>query len=503
MSDSIVRIDRLIGEVKAAGQAGPVVSDTQYTKLVAAVSDGLQVPPPPGDPQTVTATAHTYQSVSRDMSTVEHEMETARRKVGKAWQGNAASAAARSMDAIGRGAERTSRAYRDGADALLVLATDIEKACKQHTEALNQLYQSYRLLESLSGHLPHRPVPSPGPQPGAPAPQGPTPAQIEAQVTTVYNSAFSWASAGSETMRAAAGIADEGGRSSAATAAAAAMAKLNDQDRQRFDALLAGAKSPQERAYLLKALAAGHNVNEVEAFDALIHAHGDDPAWLAERLTPIRNTGSPEPTGTQDYKATYQGGGWDQVGPTCVASSTVVGRAAVDPIYSLQLTTGGHPGDPAHDSAAGFLRRLHAEQNRDYDSARPFYADWWGVGYDGVDNGRGAGLATREIGSRTGVSYSAHDVSTPTDTRAVLPQVERAVDSGRPVPISISGTIDGQPAGHQVLVIGHQGSMLQVYNPWGYTVWVSEDDFINGHMDKAVQGTNLPKVTNVRVPEAR
>ena len=191
------------------------------------------------------------------------------------------------------------------------------------------------------------------------------------------------------------------------------------------------------------------------------------------------------------------------MGPTCVASSTVVGRAAVDPIYSLRLTTGGHPGDPAHDSAAGFLQRLHAEQSRDYDGARPFYAGWWGVGYEGVDNDRGADLATTEIGSRTGVSYSAHDVSTPTDARAVLPQVERAVDSGQPVPISISGTIAGQPAGHQVLVIGHQGSMLQVYNPWGYTVWVSEDDFVNGHMDKTVQGANLPQVTNVRVPEAR
>ena len=82
------------------------------------------------------------------------------------------------------------------------------------------------------------------------------------------------------------------------------MAKLNSQDRQQFDALLAGAKSSQERAYLLKALAAGHSVSEVEAFDALIHAQGDDPAWLAQRLTPIQNSGAAAPAGTQDYKAT-------------------------------------------------------------------------------------------------------------------------------------------------------------------------------------------------------
>ena len=92
------------------------------------------------------------------------------------------------------------------------------------------------------------------------------------------------------------------------------------------------------------------------------------------------------------------------------------------------MTTGGHPGDPAHDSAAGFLQRLHAEQNRDYNSARLFYADWWGVGYDGVDNDRGADLATTEIGSRAG------EVSGPGRGRLVAHVYRRPRRPRRPRP---------------------------------------------------------------------
>ncbi|WP_234435887.1 protease inhibitor I42 family protein [Streptomyces sp. NRRL S-813] len=33
-------------------------------------------------------------------------------------------------------------------------------------------------------------------------------------------------------------------------------------------------------------------------------------------------------------------------------------------------------------------------------------------------------------------------------------------------------------------IIAQEGDRLQVYNPWGSTTWVSEDDFINGHMGR-------------------
>jgi hypothetical protein len=48
-------------------------------------------------------------------------------------------------------------------------------------------------------------------------------------------------------------------------------------------------------------------------------------------------------------------------------------------------------------------------------------------------------------------------------------------------------------------VIGHEGNLLQVYNPWGYTVWVHESDFVGNRMDLIQDGVP-PKVTTVNVP---
>ncbi|MFF8912929.1 hypothetical protein ACF08M_06290 [Streptomyces sp. NPDC015032] len=41
--------------------------------------------------------------------------------------------------------------------------------------------------------------------------------------------------------------------------------------------------------------------------------------------------------------------------------------------------------------------------------------------------------------------------------------------------------------------------MLQVYNPWGSTTWVSEDDFINSRMGKASK-SELPNAYSVHLP---
>lgn len=86
----------------------------------------------------------------------------------------------------------------------------------------------------------------------------------------------------------------------------------------------------------------------------------------------------------------YEGREWTQgPHPTCVAASTVTARAMVDPLYALQLTTGGRPGDPAHDSPQAFEERLRDEQVRVYDGARPASADWPVFGYDGMRPGQG------------------------------------------------------------------------------------------------------------------
>jgi hypothetical protein len=277
--------------------------------------------------------------------------------------------------------------------------------------------------------------------------------------------------------------------------AAQQLDKLSPDDRKRFDDLLAHAKSPQERAYLMKTLAAGHNVDDVARFDGLIHNHGDDPAWLREHLTPITTTTA------QHADVTYKGGSWTQGQyPTCVSSSTIMARAMIDPSYALGLTTGNHPDDPNSTSKDAFLKRLRDEQQRVYDHGREDRDNWWdhlwGNDGPGMTDDESEAVSNEDIGAYNGQHYDQQDIDGPGERRDVLPRVEAAVDQGKPVPVQLDGSGD---IGHQVLIIGHEGNMLQVYNPWGTVSWISEDDFVNGHMDKIDNGVP-PNVRGVNLP---
>jgi hypothetical protein len=260
--------------------------------------------------------------------------------------------------------------------------------------------------------------------------------------------------------------------------------RLSVADRARLDGLLAGSVSAQERAYLLQALGAGHTVAEIAAFDRLIHTHAADPAWLRDRLDPAPTRLDPSQR-HQPAATSYDGNPWTQgARPTCVAASTVMARAKVDPVYALQLTTGGHPGDPEHDNGTAFTQRFNDEQTRVYGEGRSL-ADRL-FDRDGIGDGGKDDVADDELGAPTGRSYALKDLNSAADRTAVLPAIERSVDQGVPVPF---GVRDHHGA-HELLVIGHDRGALQVYNPWGYTMWVTEDDFVGGRL--GVLGSGVP-----------
>jgi hypothetical protein len=268
--------------------------------------------------------------------------------------------------------------------------------------------------------------------------------------------------------------------------AAAALTALGDADRRALMALLAAAASPEQRAYLMKALAAGYPVDEVTRFNGMIAVHGDDGPWLASRLGPFAmDTTGPDPAA---------GPGWSQGQlPTCVAASTVAARAAVDPVYALQLTTGGRPGDPAHDNPVAFRDRWRAEQVRVYDDGRDLFQKIGGS--DGMTTGQSVAIANEQLGPRTGTTYRNVEMDTVDGRSAMLTRIEAAVDEGHPVPVTTSG--DGRA--HQMMIIGHQGDQLQIYNPWGYTYWVDESAFADGDISHG--DADLPgEPTSVRLP---
>jgi uncharacterized protein YukE len=261
--------------------------------------------------------------------------------------------------------------------------------------------------------------------------------------------------------------------------------------------LLREARSPQERAYLLKALAAGYGIGDIAAFDAAIHPYGADPGWLRHHLTPIDEFAGPDRGHTQ-RSVDFDSDTWGQgTGPTCVAMSTVLARASVDPLYALRLTTGGHPGDPAADTGDAFTRRLRDEQHRVYDDGRNWLQDL--VGADGMTEGQAADVADQEVGTRTGTRYKQVSVHTASDRRDVLRDVESAVDRGLPVTFSVRTGGIGGGRGHEMVIVGHHGDLLEVYNPWGYTVWISGSDFVNNRMDAVGAGVP-PAVHAVNVP---
>ncbi|MBL1107441.1 peptidoglycan-binding protein [Streptomyces sp. 5-8] len=282
-----------------------------------------------------------------------------------------------------------------------------------------------------------------------------------------------------------------------------AMDGLPPADRSRMEHLLADAKSPQEKAYLMKALAAGHKVDDIEAFGGKIH--GKDPAWLQRHLSPIvtqgdslRDEGTDPGNGANlntDLQS-FDGQQWAQGGDgregTCVASSTVTARAMVDPVFALGLT-GGPSGQ--EDDPVAFRMRLVDEQHRVHQEGHG------GKNWDGMDQKGKTEVLNKEVSPETGGSYELQEVRDADSRRNVLPEIEKAVAEGKPVPIGVEGyEADGTRHGHAMMIIGQEGDKLQIYNPWGQTTWVSEDDFVNGGMAKA-SDSRLPDAYAVHLPQ--
>ncbi|MFH8385468.1 peptidoglycan-binding protein [Kitasatospora sp. NPDC018058] len=260
--------------------------------------------------------------------------------------------------------------------------------------------------------------------------------------------------------------------------------KMSEADRGSFDLMLANSSSPQERAYLAKALAAGHSLEEIRAFQSKIH--GKDPEWLRTHLTPVyaksedRSDGGVNDNGSNRNTDIVNFGTamWQQKGDegTCVASSTVTARAMVDPLYTLDLT--GGPSGQENDPAA-FQKRLLDEQHRVHTEGHG------GKDWDGMSPDNKGKVLEKEVSPHTGADFDYKEMPDNNARRELLPDIEKAVADGKPVPIGIEGYNEkGERSGHAVLIVGQEGDKLQVYNPWGTTTWISEDDFVNGRMER-------------------
>jgi hypothetical protein len=229
---------------------------------------------------------------------------------------------------------------------------------------------------------------------------------------------------------------------------------LPEADRRTVAGLLDRAGSEPERAWLHKAVAAGHGPAELSGFADRIR--GRDATWLDAHLSLIDRGG----TGEQDRL------GFDvrqYEDTTCGTTSLIVTRAEADPLYALSLTDGD------------FLINFAAERARVHDRTNVIWPEAFGTSPAGM-----AGYLN-ENAATTGTRYHWR-LADDTDPRAIsatLREVLTAADRGHPVPIMVGGPVPR----HYVLVVGHSAGDVLLYEPTGgRTVRVSERDFLDGNL---------------------
>jgi hypothetical protein len=262
-------------------------------------------------------------------------------------------------------------------------------------------------------------------------------------------------------------------------------AALPADQRAALDALLANASTDEERAFLLKALAAGHSVDELVAFDPKIHGRPD----LIARLSPI------DPNQPGDAMFRYvDGDGNVQYVPikqldntTCGSTAIMVARLMTDPIYAYQFTE-GIPTDPQLVED-----RLRTEQLRIHDTTNVLWPKPWGTTPWGLSH------ELSQHANELGTGYDWHLVD-DTDARSAEPAMRdavTAVDDGHPVPVLIGNEVPQ----HYLLLIGHSGDQLTFYDPTDASVTqVPASDFLDGHMGGV--GGGLQHVQGVITPSS-
>lgn len=504
-------LDELLGDIESGPLWGGFVGEIAKIQLANKIDDALGFPEPKGDPDHIAGKARDYANASSHVSTVHGDVKAvARAGLPEVWVGQAGSKASEVTDAAAYSADQMAEKFAKAGKELQMLSTGIQDAKSSHGRGLDALH-------AARNHLGDNPVTA--------SDDDATRARTAAvDGVKLLRSAVERAEEAGErahreldklTSEARAGKLDSDHLSAAdritlADAAAhggerdeneiltandlrrsgTRLDRMSASDREAFDGMLDESKSPEERAYLMKALASGHDLEQIQDFRDKIHPYGDDPAWLQQHLTPITNRpGDSREYGDQDADVSFGPQRWEQEGSTCVAMSTVTAHAAADPLYALELTTGGHPGDPEHDNPEAFEERMREEETRVYDTRDD-------EDQDGMTNDESEEIADSEIGAHTGSDYENRDFEDAGDREDALPEIRDSVNEGKPVPLSVRG----DDSGHQIMIIGQEGDKLQIYNPWGFTTWVSEDDFVNGNMAGA-SDDRLPTPTSARLPE--
>lgn len=501
--------------------------------LAQTIDSALGVPAPDGSPAAISAQGGAYLKAGATCRQVAERLDdVARNKLPAAWRGDAAETASQAVSALSAEATTAGNVLAQAGKSLQVWADNLGTAQRDDSTGRDTLRSAKSRLGPLGGWL------SSFVEFGDPADFVIAVEEARTGIASMVNAASLAQNQGEATAglltyladqaraeRAAADgldpldavvLADEQNAASDGggdiltaaelTRASELMNGMSAAQLREFEELLADAKSPEEAAYLMKALAAGNSLLAIEHFDALIQPYGNDLAWLSQHLAPDLAGGTYDGAGFFHWPSLKPGYAYDTYSQggvgDCAAASTVVALANLDPVFMLKLTTGDQPGVPGAGSVSSFVHRLQQAYISNYQVGQRADGDP-GV-YPKVDGGLGSTgenvLANSDLGTATGTPYHYLSLNGTSNNQAALSQVEKAVDSGQPVPIGVAN----DQGAHQMVIIGSNGGMLEIYNPWGYSMWVTNQQFLSNQLGAltASQPPAMPTATGLELPSS-
>lgn len=242
------------------------------------------------------------------------------------------------------------------------------------------------------------------------------------------------------------------------------MKKLKPEEQARVQALLDGAKSPKEKAYITKGLAAGHTPAELEGFAKKIA--GKDDAWLNDHL---RLVGDSKGKGIEQQ--------WSySCGPTTVEAI----KGELDPLYAMKVRE-ENPDFKSADDKDGMKKNPKLAQDQ-----KDMLADGGGVATSREDpEGKGSGLVFQKLlnkqSSSTGLTFDAKRIGADTTVDDALNTMEDGLSKGVPVPITVGDA--KHPYAHAAVVTAvNKGPprTFTIHDPYyGKTDTFTEDQIKN------------------------
>lgn len=436
--------------------------------LLPVVNQALRIPAPEGDPEVIRDAAHDFRRSARALDDAGVDLARLRRNaLPTVWpRGRDATTAEDRMVLTERHAERSGEVMAAISGCLIRLADHLSGARVQDATARQEIQSAVSLAQTSE-----------------PDQLGSVVEMLAAAIDKLADAAERAERAGFEAARslnehaAAASAAQLDTTSLSATdrllltgaadglgpvlahtdaaRAAAALDAMSAADRQAFFTLLAAAGSDVERAWLLKALAAGNSLVATTAFAEAIH--GRTAAWLQSRLRPLDPDRWIDP-GTGQRVPEWMGAVLAQsTDTTCGSMSLMLTRAIHDPVYALGLATGD--GSMAARLAAE-EQRIQQETNRL--RVEGFQVKWW-PSFLGTAPGYAAEWLTDTTGVEHQVSFAATTGSGDGMSGDVAGSVAHA-SAGSPSLLLIGNNLHPD---HYVMVIGQDDAGVLVYNPWG------------------------------------